>query len=732
MRSRKIDDTLNCVSLFAGGGGMHLGLEMAGFHSLLATDIEVSAARTFMVNRPETPFLHSDIRHITQSQIEGVVQGRRVHLVAGGPPCQGFSTLGDQNISDPRNGLFWSFLKVVRWLSPDCFLMENVNYLRTQYNGRYEREIVDAFSQLGYKVFVETLNAADYGVPQIRKRVFFFGTRLHGEFEWPVASHGVPGCEYRAVGEAFLGLPTPGTSSEFANHDALRHNETVIARYKLIPEGGRMPPPQELPEEIRRRNFGNTYKRLHRGKPSLTLVPGNNAFPVHPTENRSLTPREAARLQTFPDDYVFYGTRAAQCKLVGNAVPVTLAERLGHAARKHILSAKSRRSDNKAVDVATTNYKPVLDTSGPTAVSFFSGAGGLMLGFVNSGFNVVGSYDRKTIVARNAELNFPSIPHFHIDINELDACSVRKDAGRDNIDVVFGGPPCQGFSIFGKRRFVNTKGHKPETDERNELSLKYIEIAIDLAPRVILMENVKGFTSTQRNDTTYLSIITEKLSTAGYSVEWKVVNCADFGVPQLRERFLLVAWKVGLQFVWPEPKFHKEPKSWQRRFVTVGDVITDLMDASTEGPEFSHMPMAHKELVVERYKMIPEGGRLPESGLSPELKKGYRTDEVKNYSHVYKRLSMNLPATTMVPGHNAFPIHPRLHRALTVREAARIQTFPDYMRFTGTRQQQCTLVGNAVPPLLAELFGHQIMKTIRGNFVDPGYKKDVYELRVTA
>ena len=199
-------------------------------------------------------------------------------------------------------------------------------------------------------------------------------------------------------------------------------------------------------------------------------------------------------------------------------------------------------------------------------------------------------------------------------------------------------------------------------------------------------------------------------------------------MPQQRERFILVACKKGLVFKWPEPKYFNEPKSWQRPFVTVGDVISDLMDPVSCGDEFSHAPMAHKELVVERYKLIPEGGRLPDTGLPDHLKKGYRSDNVKNFSHVYKRLSMSSPATTMVPGHNAFPVHPILHRTLTVREAARIQTFPDWMRFVGTRQQQCTLVGNAVPPVLAEIFASNIVKTINGNYSSQGYKRDIYDL----
>lgn len=223
-------------------------------------------------------------------------------------------------------------------------------------------------------------------------------------------------------------------------------------------------------------------------------------------------------------------------------------------------------------------------------------------------------------------------------------------------------------------------------------------------------------------------MIEQELASAGYGFSSHVVNCASFGVPQARERFILVAWKAGLKFHWPEAKHFTNPSSWQRRVNTVGDVIADLMDPSTHCEEFSHVPMNHKELVVERYRLIPEGGRLPEGTMPEELRKGYRSENVKNFSHVYKRLAMSAPATTMVPGHNAFPIHPRLHRALTVREAARIQTFPDWMRFEGTRQQQCTLVGNAVPPLLAELFASNIVKTLRGNYLSKGFKRDVYDL----
>ena len=726
------------ISLFAGGGGLHLGLTQAGFRTLWASDWWAPAAATFARNRPDVPFHHGDIRHLTPTKVRELTGDNEVDLVAGGPPCQGFSTLGDQRHGDPRNTFFEAFARVVKWTSPKCVLIENTSYLRSQYAGRYEHEIRDVLGAFGYTVAVATLNAADYGTPQIRRRAFFIATRSQGELRWPLPSHApVAGRglrAYRTVGESIMDLAQADEHS-CPNHVPLRHGEKVVARYRLIPEGGRMPPPQELPPEIRRRNFGNTYKRLHRQRPALTLVPGNNAFPVHPTEDRSLTPREAARLQDFPDDYVFVGARNEQCKLVGNAVPVRLARHLGEAIVAHLQGRAEPapvESDTGTLFAMPSTPRGRAARPPLSAVSFFTGAGGLMLGFVRAGFDVTASYDRKRIVDRNHAMNFPQIPHHHRDLTELDADDVLQDCGGRQPDVVFGGSPCQGFSIFGNRRFRNTRGHRPETDERNELTLKFVDLALGLGPKVVLLENVKGLLNTPRFESTYLDEVVRRFENGGYRVDHRLLNAADYGVPQRRERLVLVALKAGLPWSWPPVKYFAAPKSWQRPYVTVGDVISDLADPETHDSEFSHVPMAHKELVVERYKLIPEGGRLPERDLPDHLRKGYRSDNVKNFSHVYRRLSRTRPASTMVPGHNAFPVHPTLPRTLTVREAARIQTFPDAMRFVGTRQQQCMLVGNAVPPLLAEVLAQEVTNAIRGNALQPGYKADVYELKAEA
>ena len=334
MRSEFNHNELTAFALFAGAGGLHLGLEQAGFKVAVASDISSYAAETNRVNRPRVPFICEDVRRLSGAQLLEATGGKRPDIIVGGPPCQGFSTLGDKMSGDPRNQLFAAFARLVEELEPSFILMENVKSLTTMYDGRFKDHIIEIFEKLGYSMHWAVLDAADYGVPQFRKRVFFFGSRHAAPFTFPSPTHG-PNARtpYRTTWDAIGDLARKG--EEVPNHITLSHSERVVMRYKLIPEGGRLPPPDELPAEIRRGNFGNTYKRLHRKQPSLTMVPGNNAFPIHPTLHRSLTPREAARIQTFPDDIIFKGDRRNQCILVGNAVPPMLAAVVGRAVLKH-------------------------------------------------------------------------------------------------------------------------------------------------------------------------------------------------------------------------------------------------------------------------------------------------------------------------------------------------------------------------------------------------------------
>jgi DNA (cytosine-5)-methyltransferase 1 len=308
-------------SLFTGAGGLDIGFEEAGYKIIGASDIWDESAKTMAINYPKVPFICKDIRQIEPSEVLAATGGESPDIFIGGPPCQGFSVMGDKNSADPRNTLFESYVRLVGALKPKCFVFENVKGIQTMFGGRYLKMVANSFADIGYDIHLRILNAKDYGVPQSRQRVIIVGTMLPGAFNFPEPSDKPIGAltSYKNVGEAIGDLVKKDSS--FPNHIPLDHGDIVLQRYKLIKEGGRLPPPEELPEEIRRGNFGNTYVRLDRKKVATTMVPGNNAFPVHPTLNRSLTPREAARIQSFPDSIIFSGPRKEQCKLVGNAVP---------------------------------------------------------------------------------------------------------------------------------------------------------------------------------------------------------------------------------------------------------------------------------------------------------------------------------------------------------------------------------------------------------------------------
>ncbi len=719
---------LKAYALFAGGGGFHLGMEKH-FEVLVATDIEGAAEKTHKANWPQLPFINEDIRKISGKDMLDLADGIKPDIIFGGPPCQGFSTLGAKLSSDPRNILFDHYARLVEDLSPKCFLFENVKSLTTMYQGRFKDSIIKRFQELGYTVYQKVLNSVDYGVPQNRERVFFFGTKIDHPFKFPSRTHGEGLKKYTTVGEAINDL-AGNLENELNAHTPLNHSEIVIERYKFIPEGGKLPPPEELPERIRRKNFGNTYKRLHREKPALTMVPGNNAFAIHPVLNRSLTPREAARIQTFPDSHIFIGDRRRQCILVGNAVPPVLAEKIGEEILNHmnkntkisesdvpVLGMEKKSNSAKISEDRVIPYSKLKKLDSKEGfIDLFCGAGGFTIGFAKGGWKPMLGVDFNKSVDKTHKFNFPTVPFMHADLSNNEVKNtIYSEFKEKEIGLVVGGPPCQGFSIFGKRRFVNTKGYDPHEDPRNKLVFSFIEIVNELQPRWFLMENVKGFANLDKGY--FLKKVIEDFKNIGYeNVEYRILNAAHYGVPQLRQRLVIIGNRTGHIIPWPKKKFFENPRDWQKPYSTVGDVITDLSTQESLKKFANHVPMKHKPLLVERYKHIEEGKKLNVDQLPEHLKKGYRTDKVKNYSHVFKRLHRAKPSTTMVPGHNAFPIHPWLNRSLTVREAARIQTFPDDILFLGNRQEQCIQAGNAFPPLLAELIATNIKKAEKNNW----------------
>ena len=730
-RSDKVMDRSNkkfkAYALFAGGGGFHLGMEKY-FEVLVANDVEPESKNTHKKNWPDIPFLLEDIRKVQPKDLIDLAQGQKPDIIFGGPPCQGFSTLGAKLSSDPRNELFNHYIRLVAELDPKVFVFENVKSFKTMYGGKFRDKVVEGFCKLGYRVYEKVINTADYGAPQFRERVFIVGTKLKHNFSFPSATHGKADnlLPFQTVGDAIMDIA--GFGVDFCeSHIALNHSDIVKQRYEFIPEGGRLPPPEELPIEIRRKNFGNTYKRLHRNEPALTMVPGNNAFPVHPTLNRSLTPREAARIQTFPDSHKFTGDRRRQCILVGNAVPPIVSEILAKQVMLHMLDkliendspvmSPNHNEANQFVNskkLVISNHDNKKDTEG--FIDLFCGAGGFTIGMANAGRKPLLGADFNESVAQTHEYNFPNIPFIKGDLSDKYVQNAILDKYRDKeIGLIIGGPPCQGFSMFGKRRFVNTKGYEPHSDPRNKLVYSFVKMVKEIQPRWFVMENVVGLASLDKG--MFLENLLEEFQSIGYAnTDFRILNAADYGVPQKRKRLLIIGNRTGHIIPWPKKKFFDNPKDWQKPYTTVGEVITDLSTNESLEKHTSHVPMNHKPLMVERYKYIEEGCKLDVSKLPEHLTSGYRTDKVKNYSHVYKRLDRNKPSSTMVPGHNAFPIHPWLNRSLTVREAARIQTFPDDVEFMGSRQNQCIQVGNAFPPLLSEIIGNCILKAEKNDW----------------
>jgi DNA (cytosine-5)-methyltransferase 1 len=327
----------NIVDLFSGAGGLHMGFEAAGFSVEMCVDSNELVERTHKRNFPSIPFMNKDISQITSEDILSGVDSE-IDLVIGGPPCQGFSTIGNRVSSDPekrmrhdkRNELVLAYVKIIQELQPKFIVMENVKGILTRSNGVFLETVLNELKKANYNVGYQVVNMADYGVPQIRERVIILGNRMGLPVKFPPADHAEKPygniLPWRNCWEVISDLEGLCDDSNF-NHVALRHTPKIIERYRLIPEGGRLPE-DELPEEIFRRNFGNTYKRLHRKRPALTMVPGNDAFPIHPTLNRSLTVREAARIQTFSDDIIFEGNRRQQGHQVGNAVPPMFSTKL--------------------------------------------------------------------------------------------------------------------------------------------------------------------------------------------------------------------------------------------------------------------------------------------------------------------------------------------------------------------------------------------------------------------
>jgi len=405
------------IDLFAGAGGISVGFEWAGFETVFANEFDKNIAESFKYNFPKTPLIVDDIRNLnfTKIKAEFNIQDGDIDVIAGGPPCQGFSMANRKRIeNDERNLLFLEFVRAVEVFQPKCFLIENVMGMKSESIsiGNRDRNIVDSmtsfFKDLGYQIAFKSFKAEEQGVPQIRRRVIIIGTRLKDKISplsqniignvkkkylskselfinsnqihlfdedictylnpttvWDAISdlpllndgEGMPKMEYKTPPQNEYQKLMREKSTFVENHITTPHSKAVLERIGHIKQGENF---NQLPDELKTKScHSGAYGRLVANSLSPTITtrfdtPSTGRV-IHPFENRTLTVREAARLQSFPDNYTFIGTRTSQGKQVGNAVPPLVAKSIAEMFINDFLTTNSngnfkcKSKANKAV-----------------------------------------------------------------------------------------------------------------------------------------------------------------------------------------------------------------------------------------------------------------------------------------------------------------------------------------------------------------------------------------------
>lgn len=348
---------MKIIDLFSGVGGLTFGFEQAGFEPLLAVEFNKSISEGYEKNFPNSSVLLGDLSTLPLSNIFDRYKKEDLFVI-GGPPCQGFSQKGKRlGLSDERNFLFKKYIDVVKILNPQGFLIENVPGLLSVEGGFFLNEISQLFSDLGYSIYHKVLDASDYGVPQKRKRAFVVGLHSSKTFKWPKkidkqvsveeaisdlprlnAGQGSFETEYQLPAQSEYQELMRMHSSKIYNHIATNHSDLVLERLKLIPEGGTR---NDLPKEhLTKSIYSGTWARLINSEPSRTITtrfdtPSSGMFTL-PDQDRCLTVREAARLQSFPDRFIFTGNKTSQMLQVGNAVPPILAQKIAESIKSAI------------------------------------------------------------------------------------------------------------------------------------------------------------------------------------------------------------------------------------------------------------------------------------------------------------------------------------------------------------------------------------------------------------
>lgn len=352
----------------------------------------------------------------------------------------------------------------------------------------------------------------------------------------------------------------------------------------------------------------------------------------------------------------------------------------------------------KGQETTMTNYN---------AIDLFCGAGGLSYGFSSAGFNILLGIDSDKKALEVFEKNHDGAKTICGDITQIHYSDIKEKIGNKKIDLIIGGPPCQGMSLSGPRKF---------DDPRNKLYLSYIRLVGEIKPRAFVIENVPGLVSLfggQIKDS-----ILEKFSEMGYSVKYKILCASDYGVPQNRKRVVFVGTRENVEFNYPVPTpnivtcemaLSDLPPLTDHLGEEVSDYYTPASNdyqklmRTNSTKVYNHIAAAHSEKVKKIISMVPDGCNYK------SLPEEYRNS--RNFHVAWTRFASNKPAPTIDTGHRHH-FHYKYNRVPTVRECARLQSFPDNFIFEGNKTQQFRQVGNAVPPLLAQAIAEQVKKML--------------------
>ncbi len=734
------DYPIQVLDFFSGAGGTSLGFAalncvIPAFKMLGGCDINEVSAKTYSINY-DTPLIQEDIVRLANEKgaLDALLarigyDKNKPTILIGCAPCQGFSSHRKKHWDeedDIRNSLVMAFASIVGKIQPDVIIMENVPEFLSQKYWKYFSAAKKSYEDLGYTVKEQIYNAAAFGVPQDRFRTIVIGMKK--EFLLPEGY--LQPSEYRTVRDAIAKLsPVPAGVADPNDplHKSASHKQSTIDVIKQVPHDGGNRPAGVGPECLDRvKGFSDVYGRLYWDKPSITIThyarnPASGRY-SHPEQDRGLTAREAALLQSFPNGFVFSGKTDDIFRQIGEAVPPMLSSAIAANVLIELISSEPTKAalaqGIQSIDEpVSSSYSSVIAgikmkdkpsvSSKYTCIDSFCGAGGLGLGLKRAGFNILFSFDidKTCIETIKTNTKYFNHPAEAADIsNMLNGELLRKcNLKRGELFLLAGGPPCQGFSI--QRR-------GSDTDVRNELVLKYGRLVDELYPMYFVMENVTGIAG--KRGKTILQELIESVEKIGYKVHIDLLNAEDFGVPQRRKRYIIVGERkdLGEHYRYPQPVgYHR----------TVRDAIGYLPAPPDNGEDHPDIPLHRRdnlsELNLRRIRAVKEGqGRddLPEELLADCHK---IDSSVIGFRNVYGRMAWDDVAPTITARFDSFTRgkfgHPVQDRTISLREGALLQSFPMDFSFAGNKVDIARQIGNAVPPLLAEQIGKSIIECYR-------------------